>query len=232
MASVSRESATKRASTKANGASTNGKIAAKIASKEEVAANARVAKAHLRTVQEHLSAVEQSFYKIGKSLLALRAPAMWGALGHGSFEELLGTIPLSLPVAYRWVRIAENYGERTALKLTQSKAAALLTYVDATATNDDAESLARKDARVNGTRISEQTVRGILEAAAEARPEESRRKRPGEDVARKAASKLAKALGSRTKEDVNVRTVFRRGAFRLVLDIPVELAAGISVKAR
>jgi hypothetical protein len=232
MASASQAVTKKRTPAKANGASKNGKGAVKIATKEEIAANAKVAKTHLRTVQTHLSAVEQSFYKIGKALLALRAPAMWGALGHASFEELVGTIPLSLPVAYRWVRIAENYGERTALKLTQSKAAALLTYVDATSTNDDAESLARKDAKVNGTRISAQTVRGILEAAADARPDDRQRKRPGEDVARKAASKLAKVLVSRTKDDVSVRTVFRRGAFRLVLDIPLELADGIVVKAK
>ena len=135
-------------------------------------------------------------------------------------------------MAYRLLRIVDHYEESTALALTQTKALALLTYVDATPEADDAEALARADAEVGGLPISKQSVRGILEAASEVRPVAKKRKRPGEDEAKARGTKLERALEALAKEAVSVRVVHRKGAFRAVIDVPVTLIDSLSVKKR
>ena len=195
--------------------------------------NKRKANEFLARIQTRIAWIEESFYDIGKSLQALRAPAVWGALDYASFEALLKTVPnLNEQMAYRLMRIVDHYEESTAIALTQTKALALLTYVDATPEADDAESLARADAEVGGLPISKQTVRGILEAATEARPATKKRKRPGEDEAKARGKQLERSLEALTKEAVSVRIVRRKGVFRAVVDVPVALFDAIAVKKK
>ena len=195
--------------------------------------NARKANELLARIQTRIAWIEESFYDIGKSLQGLRAPAVWGALDYASFESLIEAVPnLNTQMAYRLMRIVDHYEESTALALTQTKALALLTYVEATPEADDAESLARADAEVGGIPISKQTVRGILEAASEARPSVKKRKRPGEDEAKARGKQLERALEALTREAVSVRVVQRKGVFRAVVDLPVALFDAIAVKKK
>ena len=193
--------------------------------------NARKGSELLARIQTRIAWIEESFYDIGKSLQGLRAPAVWGALNYASFEALVQSVPnLNEQMAYRFMRIVDHYEESTAIALTQTKALALLTYVEATPEADDAESLARVDAEVGGIPISKQTVRGILEAASEARPSVKKRKRPGEDEAKARGKQLERSLEALTQEAVSVRVVQRKGVFRAVVDVPVALFDAIAVK--
>ena len=195
--------------------------------------HAREGRGHLAMVNTKLSQIEGCFYEVGGALRKLREPRVWGALGFESFEALVETVPnLSLPTANRLIRITEHYQEPTAIALTQSKAIALLTYVEATPEADDAESLASEDALVGGLPISMQSVRGILEAAAEVRPVPKKPKRLGEAEARAHATSFERALEPLTREAVNVRVVHRKGAFRVLVDMPVALLPSLSVKRK
>ena len=195
--------------------------------------NAREGRAQLLAVNTKLSQIESCFYDVGAALTKLREPRIWGAMGFASFEALVETIPnLSLPVANRLMRITEHYKETTAIALTQTKAIALLTYVEATPEADDAESLASEDAMVGGLPISQQTVRGILEAAAEARPVSKQLRRPGEAEVRTQATTFERALEPLTNEAVNVRVVHRKGKFRVLVDMPAALLPVLSVKRK
>jgi hypothetical protein len=204
-------------------------IAATVANARE--ANARKGRDYLHTIESKLSQVEECFYEIGAALVGLRAPAVWGALGAESFQALIATLPhLSPATCFRLMRIAEHYTETTAITLTSAKADALITYVEATPEVDDAETLAREDAVIAGLPISKQTALAIRAAAADVRPASKAKKRPGEVEAKAHATKLERALEAATKEAVNVRLVHRKGAFRVVMDVPVELASRIALK--
>jgi len=155
---------------------------------------------------------------------------MFGALGFDTFESLLADIPkLSRQVAYRCLRIATSYDEPTALALAQSKAVALLTYVDATPEPDDAQALAEADAKIGGVAISKQTVEGILRAAAEVRPPSKRREREGEAETKRAGSALEKRLRGAGARGVEVRVTLRNKEWRLVIDLPAEAAARLTL---
>jgi hypothetical protein len=194
---------------------------------------AREARALFDTITRKIAAAEESFYEIGVALGRLREPAMFGALGFATFEEALASIPkLSREVAYRCLRIATHYDEATALALSQSKAIALLTYVEATPEPDDAQSLAEADASVGGVAISQQTTEGILRAAAEARPSEHRRARAGEAEAKRSAAALERRLRSALRVPVEVRAALRKKEWRLLVDVPAALAARLVVTKR
>jgi len=194
---------------------------------------AREARALLDAIGRKIAAAEESFYEIGASLVRLRDPAMFGAAGFDTFEALLASIPkLSREVGYRCMRIATSYDEATALTLSQGKALALLTYVEATPEPDDAEALARADAKVGGLPISQQTAEGILRAATEARPEAKRRVREGEKEAKEAATQLEKRLRKAIGGAVDVRVALRKKAWRLLVDVPAEAAPRISILKR
>ena len=204
-------------------------IAATVANARE--ANARKGRDYLHTIESKLTQIEECFNEVGQALVGLRAPAVWGALGATSFEALVDTLPkLSLATCFRLMRIAEHYTETTAIALTSGKADALITYAEATPEPDDAETLAREDAVIAGLPISKQTALAIRKAASDVRPTAKAKKRPGEGEAKLRATKLERVLESATTEAVNVRLVHRKGAFRVVMDVPLELADRISVK--
>ena len=204
-------------------------IAATVANARE--ANARKGRDYLHTIESKLTQIEECFYEVGQALVGLRAPAVWGALGAESFEALVATLPkISLASCFRLMRIAEHYTETTAIALTSGKADALITYVEATPEPDNAETLAREDAVIAGLPISKQTALAIRKAAADVRPPAKAKKRPGEAEAKARATRLERALEGATKDAVNLRLVHRKGAFRIVVDLPLELADRISVK--
>ena len=204
-------------------------IAATVANARE--ANARKGRDYLHTIESKLTQIEECFYDVGEALVGLRAPAVWGALGADSFEALIATLPrLSLTSTFRLMRIVDHYSETTAIALTQGKADALITYVEATPEADDAETLAREDAVIAGLPISKQTAQAIRAAAADVRPASKSKKRPGEAEAKVRRTTLERALEAATKEAVNVRLVHRKGAFRLLMDVPAELADRIALK--
>jgi|GEM_PF-6608647 hypothetical protein len=206
---------------------------AAVASARAKASRAREARGLIESIARRITAAEEAFYEIGAALVRLRDPAMFGALGFGSFEEALGSIPkLSREVAYRCLRIATHYDERTALALSQSKAIALLTYVEASPAPDDAQSLAEADAQIDGVPISEQTVEGLVRAAAAVRPGEHRRAREGEVEVQRDAGALEKRLRTALRLPVEVRAVRRKGAWRLLVDLPAEAAPRLSIGKR
>ena len=203
---------------------------AEMASTRAKAERAREARALLETITRKIAQAEESFYEIGAALVKLRDPAMFGALGFDTFESLLASIPrLSRQVAYRCLRIAASYDEPTALALAQSKAIALLTYVDATPEPDDAQALAEADAKIGGVAISKQTVEGILRAAAEVRPPSKRRERDGEAEAKRSGTELEKRLRKALGTGVDVRVALRKKAWRLIVELPASAAARVTV---
>ncbi|MFO0708784.1 MAG: hypothetical protein U0353_03035 [Sandaracinus sp.] len=221
-----KKAATKKAATKGSTV----KSLASMASARAKTDRAREARALLDAIGRKLAAAEESFYEIGAALSKLREPAMFGAAGFDTFEALLASIPkLSREVAYRCMRIATSYDEPTALALAQSKALALLTYVDATPEPDDAQALAEADATIGGIAISQQTAEGILRAAAEARPPSKRRERRGEAEAKRSGSELETRLRKALGRGVEVRVALRKKEWRLVVDVPAEAAARLTL---
>ena len=218
--------ATKAPATKAGKLSL---IAATVANARE--ANARKGRDCLHTIQSKLAQIEECFYEVGEALLHLRAPAVWGARGATSFDTVLSKLPqLSRATCFRLIRIVEHYTETTAIALTSGKADALITYVEATPEADDAETLAREDALIAGLPISKQTAVAILVAAAQVRPASKSKKRPGEAEARARVTKFERALEGATQDAVNMRLVHRKGAFRVVMDVPIELMDRLKLK--
>ncbi len=97
--------------------------------------------------------------------------------------------------------------------------------MDATPADDLAEHLARADAAVGGKPVSKASAVELERAATALR---SRRKpaappSPEERAARAAARALERVLGGKRKAAVEVRK--RDGGWRLVVELPVELAA-------
>ena len=206
------------------------KALASMASERAKVDRAREARALLDAIGRKIAAAEEAFYEIGASLARLRDPAMFGAAGFDTFEALLASIPkLSREVAYRCMRIATSYDEPTALALAQSKAIALLTYVDATPEPDDAQALAEADAKIGGVAISEQTAEGILRAAAEVRPPSKRREREGEVEAKRSGSELERRLRKALGSPVEVRVALRKKAWRLIVELPASAAARVTI---
>jgi hypothetical protein len=223
------EAAAKRASGKKRAAQSITALAERVSTRAK-AERAREARALLETITRKIAQAEESFYEIGAALARLRDPGMFGALGFDTFESLLASIPkLSRQVAYRCLRTATSYDEPTALALAQSKAIALLTYVDATPEPDDAQALAEADAMIGGVAISKQTVEGILRAAAEVRPPSKRREREGEAEAERAAAALERRLRGAGARGVDVRVALRKKEWRLVVEVPAAAAARLTL---
>jgi len=146
-------------------------------------------------------------------------------MGYRSFEELLGKEQLmSRAYAADLIRINERYTRETAIKLGQAKALALAQYVDATPSDDVAEAMARADTAIGGKPVLKATAAEVARAAREirARRKPAGKPSPEERQARAAARAVEKTLGGKRRAVVEVRR--RDGAWRLVIEVPVDLA--------
>ncbi len=191
-----------------------------------IAVNQRVGADALALIRRRVALISEAFFDIGVALLTLAQQRVYTAMGHKSFEQLLVAEKLmSRTTATDLMRIAERFTRQTAVELGQSKALALLQYVEATPADDVAESLARGDAAVAGKPLSKASAAELQRAARaiRLRRKPTTKQSPEERSARAAGRALQRVLGGKRKAVVDVRK--RDGQWRLVVDLTVELAA-------
>ncbi len=189
------------------------------------AANQRVGADALALIRRRMAAITEAFFDIGVALRTLAQPRIYTAMGHASFEKLLTAEQLmARTTAMELMRIVERYTRQTAVELGQTKAIALLQYVDATPADDVAESLARGDIAIGGKPVSSASAAELERAARalRARRKPVAKQAPEERAARAAARTLERALGGKRKVQVEVRR--RDGEWRIVVELTVELA--------
>ncbi|MCC6993675.1 MAG: hypothetical protein IT370_03495 [Deltaproteobacteria bacterium] len=189
------------------------------------AVNQRIGADALALIRRRMVAITEAFFDIGVALRTLAQPRIYTALGHASFGDLLAKERLmSRSAAADLIRIAERYTRETAVALGHAKAAALVQYVDATPAADVAESLARADTAIGGKPVSKATATELERAARALRAKRKPASKPSpeERAARAAASALQRTLGGKRAATVEVRK--RDGAWRVVLEVAVELA--------
>ena len=189
------------------------------------AANRRIGADALALIRRRMATIAEAFFDIGVALRTLAQPRIYTSMGHASFEKLLAAERLmSRTTAMDLMRIAERYTRQTAVELGQTKAIALLQYVEATAADDVAESLARGDIAIAGKPVSRASAADLERAARtlRARRKPVGKQSPEERAARAAGRALERVLGGKRKVQVDVRR--RDGAWRVVLELGVELA--------
>jgi hypothetical protein len=185
----------------------------------------------LITRVQHLKAgIAQGFYEMGKCLAELFERKLHAAMGYGSFEALLDDRGLmSSMQAYKLIEVAKNFSRVDAARLGPEKAYALVRHVVRTKQDDDPAEYLLEGFPVGGRRkpIDEVTAKDIRDATRTAvsrhkgqRGESERARRDAEAVERKAHATMER----RTKGDAETRLVFRRGAWRLHVELPVAMA--------
>jgi hypothetical protein len=199
-----------------------------------LAANRRKGEDALALIARRMTSIAESFYDIGQALRVLQQKAVYTALGHRSFDELLAKRNLmSRSLAYELVRTAARYTRETAVALGREKANALLAYVDATPAEDVAETLARSDARIGATPISTATAEAIEQAArthrAKKRSALSKQERAEEREAARAARELA-ARARRIDRGATAAAERREGTWWVVLRVSPAHASRVVVR--
>lgn len=174
--------------------------------------------------------VAQAFHDIGRCLRELLDKKLYAALGFASFEAMLEGRALMGPTqAAKLIEVSSLFSKRDAVRLGPEKAYALARHVVRTKQKDDPAEYLLAGFPVGGRRrpIDEVTVREIFDATRTAvsrqhgeRGESERAKRDAESIRRKVHAALSKRSG----REVDVRVHFRRGGWRLVVELPVELA--------
>jgi hypothetical protein len=181
-------------------------------------------------IERGKTGVAQAFYEMGRCLSELLDKKLYAALGFSSFEAMLEGRGLMGPSqAAKLIEVSSLFTKRDAARLGPEKAYALARHVARTKQKDDPAEYLLEGFPVGGRRrpINEVTVREIFDATRTAvsrqhgeRGESERAKRDAESTRRKVHAALAK----RSTGKVEVRVQFRRGSWRLVVELPVELA--------
>ena len=173
----------------------------------------------LATIARNRAQIADSFFDIALELTVLRRPEIYGALGFAGFEEVIPTTGLSRATAYELLRLSERYTRGTVITLGPERGTALIRYVDATLADDDAETLAREDAEIDGTPISKLSAEQIEQAARDARAPSKTPRREGEGEAKKAVAGLKKRI-AKSGAEVSLKRV--KGAWVAVMVVPIE----------
>jgi hypothetical protein len=188
------------------------------------------AEALIDRVERLKAGVAQAFYEIGRCLGELLDKKLHLSLGFISFETMLeGRGLMSGMQAYKLIEVSRQFSKRDAARLGPEKAYALVRHVARTKQKDDAAEYLLEGFPIGGRRrpIDEVTVRDILAATRTAvsrqhgeRGESERARKDAESIRRKVHAALVKRVGDRAE----VKVYFRRGGWRLVVELPAELA--------
>jgi hypothetical protein len=209
-------------------------MASKELSRVEVQEMTKVARVAAEALIERIErlklGVAQAFYEMGRCLGELLEKKLHLSLGFVSFEAMLDERGLmSAMQAFKLIEVSRQFSKREAARLGPEKAYALVRHVARTKEKDDPAEYLLAGFPVGGRRrpIDEVTVREILAATRTAvsrqhgeRGESERARRDAESIRKKVHAALAK----RTDDQAEVRVYFRRGGWRLVVELPAELA--------
>jgi len=178
------------------------------------------AEALIEQVRLHKRQAAETFYELGVALRELSAPPMYRALGYETFDELLTKRRLVARMqAYKLIEVVEAFSREQALQLGIEKAYALVRYVAATPAQDIAAELARRDAAIGGSAISQLSARKIAAATKKVRA-------PAVDEAearhaRDRARRLQRKLRAQGAKQASVRAVRRSGRWWLQIALPL-----------
>ena len=193
------------------------------------------ARALLADIRDRDKRVVRNFYQMGRALLSLRTPALYGALGYSSFDALLrGEKLMSRAQAYKLMNVVEAYTPAQAVALGFERAYGLIEWARNAPTDEPAASLADRNVEIGGRPVREASVRAIradvrrLRAALEKPAPKKQPRRPDRalEAANKAADHLARALRTRDAENARVRPIRDAGRWRIevILDVDDTLA--------
>jgi hypothetical protein len=186
----------------------------------------------VRRIEELKARIGQSFYDMGAMLAELSAPSMYGALGFGSFEELLAARRLTSRMsALRLIEVARAFPREMALELGVEKAYALVRYAAATPAADVARELARVDAPIAGKRVRSASTREILAATRRLRGKGSREVQAASPEVRRLARALQAALRKAGAKGARASGEQRDGAGWIVVRIPAGEVGRVEVTA-
>ena len=136
---------------------------------------------------------------------------------------------MSVVQAAKLIEVSTHFSKNDASRLGPEKAYALARHVARTKQKDDPAEYLLQGFPIGGRRrpIDEVTIRDIREATRTAvsrqkgeRGESERAKRDAESIRRKVHAAITKRVGDR----VEVRVSFRRGGWRINVELPAELA--------
>ena len=174
--------------------------------------------------------ITRAFYELGAALRELHEKRLWASLGYESFDAMLADREvMSGFQARKLIEVVRSFDRDVAARLGAEKAYALARYVDRTKEADDPAEYVLEGFPVGGHRkaIDEVTVREILRATQVAvlrqkggHGESERARRDAESTARRVRGRLA----DKTEHSSEVGLVFRKGSWRLRVELPVEMA--------
>ncbi len=167
------------------------------------------------------------FYRVGQRLRELHDRTVYGALGFGSFGQLLEAhAVMSRFWATQLVRIATEYSPAQARTLGVSKAWAVISY--AAATGQRPAEIVERNESIEGKPLTSYSVRDLQAAAAR---ERARRRgligTPAHREAERAVRKISRVVRARGARDAHLRLILKGTSWR----IRVELAAEVAVAA-
>lgn len=184
----------------------------------------------IERIERNKVGVAQAFHEIGRCLGDLLEKKLYAPLGYASFEAMLaGRGLMSAVQAAKLIEVSKSFSKRDAARLGPEKAYALARHVARTKQKDDPAEYLLAGFPVGGRRrpIDEVTVREILDATRTAvsrqqgeRGASERAKRDAESTQRKVQAAIAKRTGGQGE----VRVFFRRGGWRITVELPAELA--------
>ena len=184
----------------------------------------------LQFVERRKREITRAFYELGVALRELHEKKLWGALGYESFDAMLALREvMSGFQARKLIEVVRTFDREIASRLGAEKAYALARYVDRTKQDDDPAEYVLEGFPVGGRRkrIDQVTVREILRETQlvvsrqkGGHGESERARRDAESVARHVRARLAE----RTDHQSEVGLVFRKGSWRLRVELPAEMA--------
>ncbi|UJR85651.1 hypothetical protein [Sandaracinus amylolyticus] len=189
----------------------------------------------LALIGRKVEQIAEAFYDIALALQILQRKEIYSALGASSFAELVESrTSLSRSTAFELVRIPEHLSREMAVKLGSERARSVIQLVDATTADDQAETLARTDASIEGKPLSQHTARSIEEAARDARVRGTKKRpsRPGEDEARAAAARIEAKLEKASKKELTIVPTRRADGWWVRLELPAELLDRVTITPR
>lgn len=184
----------------------------------------RQAEALVVDVQKRKGRIASDFYEIGVDLKKLSEPRLYRALGYQTFDDLLRAKQLCSRIqAWKLIEVVEAFPKAQAIKLGVEMAHAVVRYAAATPAPDVARALARSNARVEGRKIRELTVRELQAATRRVRAGGPASDEGGKE-ARKVARQVQKSLRAKGAKQAKVRARQTRGRWWLDLELPLENA--------
>jgi len=181
-------------------------------------------------IERHKREIARAFYELGSALRELHEKKLWAVLGYASFDAMLAEREvMSGFQARKLIEVVKSFDLSVAERLGAEKAYALARYVDRTKESDDPAEYVLEGFPLGGHRkpIDDVTVRDITQATQVAvrkqkgqHGESERARRDAESIARRVRGKLAE----RTDHSSEVALVFKRGAWRLRIDVPADSA--------